>query len=79
MFTESDRQAIFVVTEQVIPSLGKPRDDGYEEPGEDVCDMVNAFPFSTDLRVYVTTCWINTSVLRCRTRYVAKARAKLVS
>lgn len=40
-FTESDRQAILAVVEQAIPSLGKRRDDGYEGPGEDVCDMFN--------------------------------------
>jgi len=41
VFTESDRRAILGVVEQVIPSLEKRRDDGYEGPGEDICGVVD--------------------------------------
>ena len=40
-FTESDRTAVLGVVENVIPSLEKRREDGYNGPGEDIRGIVN--------------------------------------
>ena len=42
LFSESDRRAVLAVVEQVIPSLERRRDDGYEGPGDGVRGVVNA-------------------------------------
>ena len=42
LFTEVDRNVVLVAVEQVIPGLEKRRDDGYEGPGEDTRDLVEA-------------------------------------
>ena len=41
LFTETDRTAVLAVVEQVIPALGRRRDDSYEGPEEDIRDMVS--------------------------------------
>ena len=41
LFTESDRKAVLGVVEQVIPSLERRRDDGYNGPGEDIRGIVS--------------------------------------
>ena len=40
LFTESDRRAVLAVVEQVIPSLERRRDDGYDGPGDDIRSIV---------------------------------------
>jgi hypothetical protein len=40
-FTESDRRAVLAVVEQVIPSLEKRRDDGYDGPGDNIRCVIN--------------------------------------
>jgi len=40
LFTEGGRRAALAVVEQVIPGLEKRREDGYEGPEEDMCNMV---------------------------------------
>jgi hypothetical protein len=42
LFTESGRRAVLAAVEQVIPSLERRRDDGYEGPGEDIHGIVDA-------------------------------------
>ena len=42
LFTEVDRKAVLTVVEQVIPSLEKLHDEGYEGPGEEIRDTVAA-------------------------------------
>ena len=42
LFTEIDRKVVLSVVEQVIPALEKRRDDGYEGPGEDMCNIIEA-------------------------------------
>jgi hypothetical protein len=42
LFNETDRKAVFVVVEQVIPSLERRRDHGDERLGEDVRGLVNS-------------------------------------
>ena len=41
-FTEIDRKVVLAVVEQVIPALEKRRDDGYEGPGEDIRNIIEA-------------------------------------
>ena len=41
LFTEIDRRAVLAAVEEVIPSLEKRRDDGYEGPGEDIREAVD--------------------------------------
>ena len=38
---DRDRRAILSVVEKVVPSLEKRRDEGYDGPGEDVCEIIN--------------------------------------
>ena len=40
LFTEIDQKVVLTLVEQVIPSLERRRDDGYEGPNEDIRDMV---------------------------------------
>ena len=42
LFSDGDRRAVLAVVEQVIPSLERRRDDGYEGPGDGVRGVVNA-------------------------------------
>ena len=42
LFSDCGRKAILAVVEQVIPSLERRRDDGYEGPGDGVRGVVNA-------------------------------------
>ena len=42
LFTEIDRKVVLAAVEQVIPALEKRREDGYEGPGEDIRNMVEA-------------------------------------
>jgi len=63
LFTERDRRAVLTVVEQVIPSLEKRRDDGYEGPGEDirrtVYDVLRKLrePTRSSRHRSKTTCW----------------------
>ena len=41
VFTESERRAVLGAVEQVIPSLERRRDDGYDGPGDDIRQIVN--------------------------------------
>ena len=41
LFTEDDRRVVLGVVEQVIPSLERRREDGYNGPGDDIRDIVN--------------------------------------
>ena len=41
LFTESDRRAVLAMVEQVIPSLERRREDGYDGPGDDIRGIVN--------------------------------------
>ena len=41
LFAEDDRRAVLGVVEQVIPSLERRREDGYNGPGDDIRDIVN--------------------------------------
>ena len=41
MFTDNDRNSVLLVVEQVIPSLERRRDDGYDGPGEDIRGIIN--------------------------------------
>ena len=38
---DRDRRAILSVVEKVVSSLEKRRDEGYDGPGEDVCEIIN--------------------------------------
>ena len=42
LFTEVDRKVVLGVVEHVIPALEKRRDDGYEGPGEDIRNIIEA-------------------------------------
>ena len=42
LFTENGRRAVLAAVEKVIPSLERRRDGGYEGPGEDIHDIVDA-------------------------------------
>jgi len=42
LFTEIDRKVVLAVVELVVPGLEKRREDGYEGPGEDIREMVEA-------------------------------------
>jgi hypothetical protein len=42
LFTEGGRKAVLAAVEQVIPSLERRRDDGYEGPGEDIRGVVDS-------------------------------------
>ena len=43
LFTQSDKMAVLAVVEQVIPSLERRRDGGYEGPGEDIRNTIDQF------------------------------------
>ena len=38
---DRDRRAILDMVEKVVPSLEKRRDEGYDGPGEDVCEIID--------------------------------------
>jgi len=50
LFSDGDRKAVLAVVEQVISSLERRRDDGYEGPGDGVRGVVNALLVTGKLR-----------------------------
>ena len=41
LFTESERKAVLSMVEEVVPSLERRRDSGYEGPGEDARGIID--------------------------------------
>jgi len=58
LFTEIDRRAVLAVVEQVIPSLERRRDDGYDGPGEDIRGIVDDLRENLRTPMRRSTYWI---------------------